>query len=304
MNISTIDTPKVSIGLPVFNGENYIAETIQLILAQTFSDFELIIYDNASTDRTADICDYFIANDNRIRYFKNPENLGAGRNYDHCFHKARGEYFKWAAHDDMIRNDFLMETVTLLDNTPDAVLCGFPIQVINAEGKLISQIYINTTELESEQPSTRFLAVFKPRVYQFFFGLFRRSALIGTQLHNTFKHSDYALLAEVSLRGKFIQSKETIFRTRRHKESYTESILTDRNAVSNWMDTRNRKKSGYTRLTFFTMLLRNIIKSNISLSEKKACIKNLYHNYNTVNIRREIIKDFRYMFTPKRYYKE
>ena len=82
MHSSPKPSPKVSIGLPVYNGENYIAEAIQLILAQTYTDFELIISDNASTDNTAGICAYFIAIDSRIHYFRNSENLGAGRNYD------------------------------------------------------------------------------------------------------------------------------------------------------------------------------------------------------------------------------
>jgi glycosyltransferase involved in cell wall biosynthesis len=76
----TAKTPKISIGLPVRNGEEYLEESIDSILAQTFTDFELIISDNASTDRTEAICRAYAAKDRRIRYYRNPVNIG-GANY-------------------------------------------------------------------------------------------------------------------------------------------------------------------------------------------------------------------------------
>ncbi len=85
--------PRVSIGLPVFNGERYLARAIDSVLGQDFRDFELIICDNASTDRTAEICAAYARRDARVRYVRNPRNLGAGPNYDRCFHLARGTYF-------------------------------------------------------------------------------------------------------------------------------------------------------------------------------------------------------------------
>ena len=94
--------PRVTIGLPVYNGENYLAEAIDSILGQTFTDFELIISDNASTDRTEEICRRYAAEDDRIRYFRHDRNRGASPNYNFTVEKARGEYFKWAAHDDVL----------------------------------------------------------------------------------------------------------------------------------------------------------------------------------------------------------
>src|SRR5689334_3559190 len=91
-------SPKVSIGLPVYNGENYLAKTIASILAQTFTDFELIICDNASSDSTQRICEDFARQDARVRYGRNEKNLGAGPNYDLAFSRSTGTYFKWAAH--------------------------------------------------------------------------------------------------------------------------------------------------------------------------------------------------------------
>ena len=77
-------TPRVSIGLPVYNGEKYLEGSIQSILSQTYEDFELIICDNCSTDTTPQICERFAQQDARVRYHRNPENLGANGNFNHA----------------------------------------------------------------------------------------------------------------------------------------------------------------------------------------------------------------------------
>src|SRR6478735_5395035 len=101
------DGPKVSIGLAVYNGERYLDEAITSILSQTFTDFELVICDNDSSDSTPEICRRFAAADDRIRYYRNPVNIGGVRNENRTMFLARGEYFKLAAHDDRIAPEFL-----------------------------------------------------------------------------------------------------------------------------------------------------------------------------------------------------
>ena len=119
---AAVRNPKVSIGLPVYNGEKFLAEAIESILGQTFSDFELIISDNASTDRTEEIARSYAASDRRIRFVRQEGNRGASKNFGLVFELASGEYFKWAAYDDVLMPDFLTECVALLDDDPSAVL--------------------------------------------------------------------------------------------------------------------------------------------------------------------------------------
>ena len=114
--------PVISVCLPVYNGGSFLEETIESILGQTFTDLELIISDNASTDDTEKICCRFAERDSRIRYFHNPENLGAARNFNITFELARGRYVKWQGHDDPIPPDFLEHCVAVLDNDPSVVL--------------------------------------------------------------------------------------------------------------------------------------------------------------------------------------
>src|SRR2546425_9420098 len=93
--------PQVSVGLPVYNGERYLAEALDSLLTQSYEDFELIICDNASTDRTGEIARSYAAKDKRVRYARNDKNLGAGGNFRRGFALASGEYFRWAASDDV-----------------------------------------------------------------------------------------------------------------------------------------------------------------------------------------------------------
>ncbi len=129
--VRTDTRPRVSIGVPVYNGERYIAETIDSILAQTFRDFELIISDNASTDGTSTICRRYAAADGRIRYFRNERNLGAAKNFNFLFTHAGGEYFKWASADNLIEPTFIERCVEVLDARPDAVVAFTKCKQIN-----------------------------------------------------------------------------------------------------------------------------------------------------------------------------
>jgi glycosyltransferase involved in cell wall biosynthesis len=107
--------PKVSIGLPVYNGENFIREAIDSILGQIFCDFELIISDNASSDGTEEICRSYAGRDQRVRYYRNEENIGSSGNYTRVFLLAKGKYFKWTAHDDICKPDFIEKCIEVLD---------------------------------------------------------------------------------------------------------------------------------------------------------------------------------------------
>ena len=126
--------PTVSIGLAVYNGENYLALAIESVLAQTFTDFELIISDNASTDHTPEICAEYAAKDNRIRYHRNSSNIGATRNENLTFAMSRGKYFRWLGHDDLCAPDQLAACVAVLESDPTVVLCHSEVVEIDDDG--------------------------------------------------------------------------------------------------------------------------------------------------------------------------
>jgi len=110
--------PRVSVGMPVYNCERYVAEAIESHLRQTYTDFELVITDNASTDRSEEICRAYASRDPRIKYHRNPENLGAGGNFRRCFELAQGDYFRWTPSDDVVGPELLELCVEVLDRDP------------------------------------------------------------------------------------------------------------------------------------------------------------------------------------------
>ena len=215
--------PRVSIGVPVYNGDNYLAETLDSVLAQTFADFELIISDNASTDRTEAICRQYAAQDPRIRYVRNLTNLGAARNYNRVFELARGEYFKWNGHDDPLDPRFLERCVALLDRDRGVVLCYARNRAIDAQGDdhdvgaLTARTFAPKPQLGSPEAHVRFYhAVVADHPQGAIFGLIRRSVLAQTPLIGSYRSSDLTLLGELALRGRFHQVSESLQYRRFH----------------------------------------------------------------------------------------
>ena len=114
--------PLVSLAMPVRNGARFIERAIASVQAQSLTDFELVIVDNASTDATQAICERFARDDPRIRYLRNPADIGAGANFNRGAELASGAYFKWCAHDDLIDPGYLAGCVAALTADPAAVI--------------------------------------------------------------------------------------------------------------------------------------------------------------------------------------
>jgi len=120
------DQPKISIGMPVYNGEESLGAALDAMLAQTFTAFEIIISDNGSSDATEAIARDYAARDSRIRYIRQPINLGATPNFRFVMEQASAPYFMWAACDDLRSIDFLAENITFLDAHPEYVASTCP----------------------------------------------------------------------------------------------------------------------------------------------------------------------------------
>jgi glycosyltransferase involved in cell wall biosynthesis len=214
------DRPTVSIGLPVRNGATFVAEAIESILAQTFAEFELIISDNASTDATPEICRSYAAADRRIRFYRQETNIGAAPNFNLVFHRSSGKYFKWAAHDDLIRPTYLERCVAALEADPEAVLCQPIVEIVDGAGE--REIYDHGafgTGLPRQ--SDRLAARLRARRCTEVFGVIRRDALHGTALIADHVGADRTLLIELALRGRFLTVPEILFVNRDHPERFT-----------------------------------------------------------------------------------
>ncbi len=213
-----ITNPTVSIGIPVYNGENYLEQAIDSVLAQTYSDFEVVLADNASTDRTQAICESYAKKDARIRYLRSEENKGATWNFNRAFELARGKYFKWLAHDDTIDPDFLASCVVPLDEDPGVVVSYSRVRMIDGDGDLIEEYGISLN-LNSDDAKERFRAIILEWHLCFeVFGLIRASALRNTPLLGSYGHADGVLLARLALQGRMAEVPQFLFFSRRHAE--------------------------------------------------------------------------------------
>jgi glycosyltransferase involved in cell wall biosynthesis len=231
--------PKVTVGLPVYNGEKYVREAIESVLSQTYGDFELFISDNCSTDRTAEICAEYARRDSRIRYFRQPRNLGACPNHNWLVHHARGEYYIRLASDDRHGSRLLELCSQVLDHHPDVVV-AYPRMIdIDADGMEIGPNGENC-HLMDDAPHLRFALCLQRMVYiNACLGLVRTEQLRKTCLLRPYRSSDHALQAELTLLGKFYEVPEEMYFRRVHPDS---SLAKNRDYVSinRWFDTSYR----------------------------------------------------------------
>ena len=231
--VAVLSSPRVSIGLPVFNGERFIAETIESVLSQTYQDWDLVICDNASTDGTREICEAYLEKDSRIRYYRNEANLGGPRNYNRCFELARGEYLKWIAADDTIAPEYIELCVQALDANPDAVVAYSRAHSIDGDSRKLNECRWTVPIEEQSDPVMRFRRFRLRSAWGAFpllyvFGVLRTEMLRSTRLHGIYINSDSCLVVEMLLRGCFVEVPADLMAFRHHPGSY--SSYADSNA--------------------------------------------------------------------------
>ena len=282
MNTSTL---RVTIGLPVYNGQNYLAETMESLLAQTYTDFELVISDNASTDRTEAICREYAARDERIRYYCQEENVGASANYNRVFELARGLYFKWAAHDDLLAPTYLERCVAVLYSDPDVVLAYTQAKAIDDQGQVV-KVYPGKHHFSAAAPRERFYEfVLDPHPVVAVFGLMRRDVLGRTRLIGKYAGSDRPLLSELSLLGKFYEVPEHLFFYRFHEEQSWGGNKSPQ-AQQAWYDPRRADKITFPQWRLLREHVRSIERSPVGLADRASCY--LYMGYWMVKNRRRL----------------
>jgi glycosyltransferase involved in cell wall biosynthesis len=262
----------VSIGLPIYNGERYVKHSVESLLAQTYRDLEVIISDNASTDGTERICRELASRDSRVRYCRTDKNSGASINFNRVFAMATGEYFKWAAHDDVCATEFLARCVGVLDEHPDVVLCYPRATIIDESGARVEDYAHDGVHLDSERPSQRLRGYLmaKPRMpHHPIFGLIRRSALERTPLIANYVGSDLVLLARLSMAGKFFELPDRLFFRREHTKRSSRMHI---EYFVRWWNPNNRNFWFYfIRCRWLVEFLRAVRSADVSMSERYRC---------------------------------
>lgn len=236
-----MEAPRVSIGLPVYNGENYLRQSLDSLMRQSFADFELIISDNASTDSTADICAEYAERDPRVRYIRQEQNIGLVPNHNFLVSQARGQLFKWASHDDLYHQDLLRRCVQILDSDPTAILAHSYDAIIDEESRVVeSHPYPLTTS--SPFPTRRLHSMLHDAGGNDIYGVMRLDVLRRTHLHGSYHSADRVIVSELALHGRFVQWPEVLYYRRDHRQR-TERVNTNANARSASLDPRRASQS-------------------------------------------------------------
>lgn len=207
--------PRLSIGLPVYNGEKYVAESLEALLGQSFTDFELIISDNASTDGTGDICRRYESQDSRVRYFCQQRNIGIAPNVNFILGQVRGELYKEASHDDLYARNLLESCVAALDDDPRVVLAHSWTAKVDGSGKVFEAYQYPLNTATSRAPE-RFRSMLFDSGGDDDYGVMRMDVRRRVALMGSYHHSDRTLTAELALHGPFYQVPQWLYFRREH----------------------------------------------------------------------------------------
>jgi glycosyltransferase involved in cell wall biosynthesis len=208
-------TPRLTIGLPVYNGERYVAESLEALLGQSFADFELIISDNASTDATGGICRRYERQDSRVRYFRQPHNIGLARNVNFILDRARGELFKEAAHDDLYARNLLDSCIEALDEYPQVVLAHSWTATVDCSGT-VTEAYGYPLTTASPRAPERFRSMLFDSGGDDDYGVMRMDVRRRVAAMGSHHHADRTITAEIVLHGPFYQVPDWLYFRREH----------------------------------------------------------------------------------------
>ena len=203
--------PLVSIGVPVFNGEKRLSHALDYLLEQDYSNLEIIISDNGSTDSTPDICAEYACRDSRIKTYRVEINHGVIWNYRHVFELSSGKYFMWAADDDIREPSFVSACVEKLEQCLGAVLCQSHTDIfIEGREEMLCEYNLNSFENATGLVG-RYRETLKHIPATTIYGLYRVSGVHKTQLYHNVIATDLAFLQELSIHGAFVQIPKVLF---------------------------------------------------------------------------------------------
>jgi len=297
--------PRLSVGLPVYNGERYLGEAIDSLLAQSFDDFELIISDNASTDGTADICRRYARQDSRVRYIRQPQNIGLCPNHNFVAEQARGEFFKWASSDDLYGRDLLLRCVEALDEHPEVVLAHSWNAAIDSAGT-VTQAYGYPLVTDSPSAPARLRSFLFGCSGMFeagdgagrrlvrldnwgilracdIYGVIRTDVLRKVAPLEGYHHGDRVVEAELMLYGPFYETPDWLYFRREHEgRAYRTGLGHGRSAIRERCAILDPRRTGRFRHPTIRLVAEYLLgfagairRAPLSPADRMACYREL-----------------------------
>lgn len=284
-------SPRVSVGIPVYNGEKYVSAAIESIREQDLSDIEIIISDNGSTDATDQICREAAEKDDRIRYVRSPVNRGGGWNFGNVLDLATAPLFKWCAADDIARPDFVRRCVEALDQGGPGVVVAFPrTQLIDATGDVFDELGDRTLLVDQPTASERIHTILRAEASHIVYGVIRTDVLRSTRGMMSMVGDDMVLLTELACRGTFALVPEQSFLQRRHPEQF--SALGQ--GQVGWHDPSGGSRFVFPQTKLNRELYRAVAIAPLPWPEKLRCWRSIAAGW-TIPKKRAVASDIRHV---------
>jgi glycosyltransferase involved in cell wall biosynthesis len=291
---STLKSPRVSIGMPVYNGARHVRKSIESLLAQTFTDFEIVIADNCSSDATGDICREFAARDARVRYVRHATNRGAVFNWNFVVEEARGQYFKWASANDYCAPTNLERCVHALDTETDVVIAYGRTAFVDDDDQPLGE-YPHDLEVLDERPSVRFERLCRElRTNNAQSGLIRLDILRRTGIERTFPGGDMGLMSELALYGGYRCLPEVLLYRRMGIESATKFLNADQ--LRAFLNPQARKHAFVAWQTHWDYVL-SMLRAPLPLRERLAVMRYILRS--AWWYRQSMWREFKAMFASR-----
>lgn len=280
-----LSTPLVSIGVPVYNGGSYLEASLRSLLAQTHTNIELVISDNASTDGSSEVCQEIARQDARVKYVRLPENIGGVRNHNKARELASGEFFMWGSCDDLWKPQYVERCLAVLMARPEVVLAYSLNARIDENSQSLADIPPGPT-LDRASVFERFTILSEiDTPIEPFYGLIRRSALDRTAMFTLHPGFDRILLAELGLMGPMVQVPEALYCRRIHQQQSIHAYP-GLKARYRWINPASKGKLVWPNFAYAWHFGGAVLRSAPGISGRAAC---LYHLVRWCNWHRKVL---------------
>ena len=264
--------PRVSVGLPVYNGERYLPQAVESLLNQTYRDFELIISDNGSTDSTRELCATYAAADPRVRFIRHEQNRGAIFNWNFVVTQARGEYFRWASANDVSAPTLIERCLACLDAEPNVVVAYGRTAYMDDDGSPLGE-YQHDVHVLDERPSVRFERLCRELRANnaVSSALIRLDVLRKTSPDRSFPGGDMGLMAELALYGGYHLLPEVLFYRRQGKASATK--FRSAAELKTFLDPQKKNVEHSVTWQMHRDYVESVMRAPLSIGERLACFR-------------------------------
>lgn len=266
--------PRITVGVPVRNGERFLAGALESILTQDIDGLEVVVSDNGSDDATPDIAREAAARDRRVTFLRVPENRGAAWNYNHLVDVSSGHYFKWASHDDVLLPGHLASCVGELEAAGPGVVLAYPQTLLVDADDRVLEVYDDHCDVRRPESWERLRHLLRHlRLCNPVFGVMRRDVLLTTRRIGAFHSSDVVLMAELALRGEIHEVPGRRFLRRRLDEPGARHTLT-RQEKTAWFRADGRApRLPMVRTRLVGEHVRSIWVAPLPMAERRRCLQ-------------------------------